>query len=203
MIPITKNTKPGTNKMNKDLTRKTSMPPIVIEDNHNSLKKDLQNNVKGRYTLKYTNNSTIIYVEEQNDYKELISSVNESKISYHTSRNEKSHAFVLRGLTTGITTEQIEEDIMHAYDIKAREIYKMSTKNRPLFLITDPAITLDFLKKHIRVVKNTRVVWELRKSTKSIIQCHNCQAWGHATANCGHPPKCLKYAENHHTRTCV
>lgn len=64
------------------------------------------------------------------DHKNLIDSIKASKVSYHTytSRAEKSHAFVLRGLTTGTTTEQIEEDLMISYDIKTREIYKMSTK---------------------------------------------------------------------------
>ncbi|CAH1111501.1 unnamed protein product [Psylliodes chrysocephalus] len=187
---VTKNNKTDNTETTKNLNIKTSMPPIVIEgrtENHNTLNKDLQNIVEGKYTIKYTSSFTIIYVEEPSDYLNLISSIKETKISYHTytSTTEKSHVFVLRELTTGITTEQIEEDLMHSYDIKVCEIYQMSTKNWPLFLlVTDPAITLDFLNKNIRVVENIRVVWELRKSTKSIIQYHNCQALGHATANC-------------------
>ncbi|CAH1110563.1 unnamed protein product [Psylliodes chrysocephalus] len=150
------------------------MPPIVVEgrtDNHNNLKKDLQSIVKGKYTIKYTSNSTILYLEDEQDHKNLLASFREAKISHHsyTSRAEKSHAFVLRGIAEGTTLEQIEEDLMLSYDIKIRDSYKMSTKNRPLFLIvTDPAITLDFLNKNIRVVENTRVVWELRKSVKRI-----------------------------------
>ncbi|CAH1107073.1 unnamed protein product [Psylliodes chrysocephalus] len=155
------------NKTNPTIPKKSTMPPIVIEgrtDNHNSLKKDLQSIVKGKYTIKYTSNSTILYLEELADHKNLLASFREAKISHHsyTSRSDKSHAFVLRGIAEGTTLEQIEEDLMQSYDIKIRDSYKMSTKNRPLFLIvTDPAITLDFLNKNIRVVENTRVIGNL------------------------------------------
>ncbi|CAH1098905.1 unnamed protein product [Psylliodes chrysocephalus] len=80
----------------------------------------------------------------------------------------------------------------------------MKTKNRPLYLIvTDPAITLDYLNRNVRVISNTRITWELRRSVKMIIQCHNCQLWGHATSNCGRASRCLKCAGDHHTRACL
>ncbi|CAH1099653.1 unnamed protein product [Psylliodes chrysocephalus] len=137
-----------------NVPRRAAMPPIVIEgktDNHSTLKTDLQNIIKGKYSIKYTNNSTIIYVEDKKDYTDLLDSVKESKISHHTytNRSEKSHAFVLRGLNTGTKIEDIVEDMIQSYDIKTREIFQMTTKYRPLFLIvTDPAITLDFLNKN-------------------------------------------------------
>ncbi|CAH1106445.1 unnamed protein product [Psylliodes chrysocephalus] len=150
--------KPPTTGANSTKTAKKSvMPPIVVEgttDNHANLKKDLKNIITGPYTVKYTTNSTILFVEKQQDYSDLITSIREAKIPFHTytSRAEKSHAFVLRGLTNGTEKEHIEEDLIQSYDIKPREIYQMSTKNRPLFLVvTDPAITLDFLNKNIMI----------------------------------------------------
>ncbi|CAH1114774.1 unnamed protein product [Psylliodes chrysocephalus] len=107
-------------------------------------------------------------------------------------------------MANGTDKELIEEDLIASYEITPKEIYKMSTKHRPLYLVvTDPAITLDYLNRNVRVIENTRVTWEMRRSTKSIIQCHRCQAWGHATSNCGRPPKCLKCAGDHLTNTCV
>lgn len=80
----------------------------------------------------------------------------------------------------------------------------MSTKIRPLFLvITDSSFTLDYMNKNARLVLNKRIVWKLRKSTKLVIQCHICQGWGHATSNCGRPPKCLTCARKRLTRICV
>lgn len=112
------------------------MPPIVVEgrtDNYNSLKKNLHNIVKGKYTVKYTSNSTILYLEEENDHNNLLASFREAKISHpsYTRRSKKSHAFVLRGIVKCTTIKQIEEDLMMSYDIKIRDSYKMSNKNRP------------------------------------------------------------------------
>lgn len=60
------------------------------------------------------------------------------------------------------------------YDIKARSIYKMNTKNCPLFLVvTNPTLTLDYFNKNARRVLYTRVVWELRKSVKQIVHTSN------------------------------
>ncbi|CAH1110659.1 unnamed protein product [Psylliodes chrysocephalus] len=189
--------------------KKSVIPPIVVDgrtDNHSSLTNDLKAIVKGKYSVKYTNTTTVLFTETMEDYESLLGSIKQAQIPHHTytSKLEKTHAFVLRGLVNVTEIEEIEEDLIASYEIKPREIYKMTTKYRPLFLVvTDPAITLDYLNKNVRVVENTRIIWELRKSTRSIIQCHRCQAWGHATSNCGRPPKCLKCAGDHLTRTCI
>lgn len=36
-----------------------------------------------------------------------------------------------------------------------------------------------------------------------VTQCHNCPMWGHVTSNCDRPPKYLKCAGDHLTRTCT
>ncbi|CAH1106720.1 unnamed protein product [Psylliodes chrysocephalus] len=175
-------------------------------ENHATLTKDLKAIIQGKYTVKYTNATTVIFTETLEDYEALLGSIKQAQISHHTYTNktDKTHAFVLRGLADGTEIEAIEEDLIASYEIKPKEIFKMTTKYRPLFLVvTDPAITLDYLNKNVRVVENTRIIWELRKSQRSIIQCHRCQAWGHATSNCGRPPKCLKCAGDHLTRTCI
>ncbi|CAH1115859.1 unnamed protein product [Psylliodes chrysocephalus] len=188
---------------------KVTMPPIVIDGktaNQNNLIKDLKALVKGEFSIKHTNYTTIIFVDNKEDHVRVLNNIKEEKLPHHTytSRDDKTHAFVLRGLAKGTKICDIEENLDEEHEIKVKAIYTMKTKDRPLFLvITDPAITIDYLNKNTRRVLYTRVTWELRKSTKIIIQCHNCQQWGHATANCGRPPRCLKCAGDHHTRTCT
>ncbi|CAH1107463.1 unnamed protein product [Psylliodes chrysocephalus] len=163
-------------------------------------------NSMGDFSVKHTNASTIIFVEDREDHSRVLSNIKAEKLSYHTytSYDDKSHAFVLRGLAEGTKVTDIIEDLEEEHEIKARNVFQMNTKERPLFLVvTDPAITLDYLNKNTRRILYTRVVWEMRKSTKAIIQCHNCQQWGHATSNCGRPSKCVKCAGDHHTRTCT
>ncbi|CAH1099549.1 unnamed protein product [Psylliodes chrysocephalus] len=189
--------------------KKPTMPPIVLDgvpEDHKGLTGVLRELIKGKFNVKYTNSSTIVFTEEKSDYDSVLANVKREEMAYHTytSKTDKSHAFVIRGLGDGTKIEDLEEDLMEEYEIKIRAAYRMTTKNRPLFLVvTDPSITLDYLNRNVRVVLYTRITWELRRSTKQIIQCHNCQAWGHATANCGRPSNCLKCAAGHHTKTCV
>ncbi|CAH1103854.1 unnamed protein product [Psylliodes chrysocephalus] len=119
----------------------------------------------------------------------------------YTSKADKTYAFVLRGMAKGTNINDIEDDLRDTYEIEAKETFLRTTKYGPLYLIvTDPAITLN---KNVRVIENTRVTWELRRAVKAIIKRHRCQAWGHATTNCGRPLKCSKCAGNHLTNTCA
>lgn len=56
--------------------------------------------------------------------------------------------------------------------------------------------------KH-RYLQHTRVFWERYKNKREIIQCKNCQRWGHATSNCHLKPRCVKCGADHMTRECV
>ncbi|CAH1115736.1 unnamed protein product [Psylliodes chrysocephalus] len=203
------NTKNPPRKVTTTPKNKTHMPPIIIDGktaSQNTLVNDIKAIVSGKFSIKHTNTPTILFLEEKEDHEKMVNIIKAEKLPYHTytNREEKTHEFVLRGLADGTKIEQIDEDLAEEYDIKARSIFRMNTKNRPLFLvITDPTITLDYLNKNARRVLYTRVVWELRKSVKQIVQCHTCQQWGHATANCGRQPKCVKCAGDHHTSTCL
>lgn len=189
--------------------KKSNMPPIVVDGqtkNQNTLIQDLRATVKGNFSVKHTANSTILFVDDRDDHNKVLKNIQEEKISYHTytTNEDKSHALVLRGLAKGTTISDIEEDLDIQYEIKTRSIFLMNTKNRPLYLVvTDPSLTLDYLNKNIRRVLYTCITWELRRSVQQIIQCRNCQRWGHATTNCGRPPRCLKCAGEHLTRTCL
>ncbi|CAH1103825.1 unnamed protein product [Psylliodes chrysocephalus] len=176
-LPIKGSSKTQKQARNTDKTKtksKDSIPPIVIDgstDNHTNLTKDLKEILKGKYSIKYTNATTVIFTESEEDYRSLLSNIKEAEIPHHTytSKADKTH---------------IEDDLRETYEIEAKETFLMTTNYRPLYLIvTDPAITLDYLNKNVRVIENTRVTWELRRAVKSIIQCHRCQAWGHATTN--------------------
>ncbi|CAH1105286.1 unnamed protein product [Psylliodes chrysocephalus] len=177
--------KPSSSKANKAPSippkQKSTMPPIVIDGktaNHTGLINDLKTFVTGEFSVKHTNYTTILFVDKKEDYDRVLTTIKADNIAYHTytSNNDKSHAFVLRGIAEGTKIKDIKENLDDEHEITAREIYQMNTKERPLFLVvTDPALTLDYLNKNTKRVLYTRVTWELRKSTKLIIQCHNCQ----------------------------
>ncbi|CAH1115896.1 unnamed protein product [Psylliodes chrysocephalus] len=152
------------NNQSKNAKTRKSMPPIVIDGktkDQTTLIKDLKEYVKGQFSVKHTNATTIIFVDEKDDHMRVINNIKAEKLAYHTytSSDDKSHAFVLRGLAEGTKIADIEADLEEEHEIKARSIFQMNTKERPLFLVvTDPAITLEYLNKNTRIVLHTRLV---------------------------------------------
>ncbi|RZC32758.1 hypothetical protein BDFB_014354 [Asbolus verrucosus] len=121
----------------------------------------------------------------------------------YTPAEEKTHAFVLRGLDQRPTPKEIAEDLENNYNLLADKIYEMKGTARPFYLVVmDKKITIDKLEKQIRIVLYTKVQWERHQNNKLIVQCHRCQEWGHATSNCHANPKSLKCAGPHLTREC-
>ena len=52
-------------------------------------------------------------------------------------------------------------------------------------------------------IDGTEVQWEvMKKSNKRITQCYRCQKWGHTSANCGLPPRCVKCSSTHDQGDC-
>lgn len=127
---------------------RNTMPPIVIDGkmaNQRDLLKDLKDIVKGEFSIKHINYTCIMFVENKEDHQRVLSNNKSENMPYHTytSRNEKSHAFVLKGLTEGTKIVDIEENLEEEHEIKPRAVYQIRTKERPLFLVvTDPVITL-------------------------------------------------------------
>ncbi|XP_056647253.1 uncharacterized protein LOC130451921 [Diorhabda sublineata] len=165
----------------------------------------LKENICKPFEIKYTNNSSIIFSKDIEDFENLKKALRVGKVQFHTysRRKDRAHAFVLRGLAEGLQIIDIKEELKKTYKIHIKDIFRMTTKGRPLYLVvTDSKVTLDFLNKNVKVVEHTRIQWEHRRETKPIIQCHICQQWGHATSNCGKTPRCLKCAGQHLTPEC-
>lgn len=81
------------------------MPPIVVDGktvNQTVLIKDVNAKIKGGFSVKNTNNSTILFVDDKDDHHRVLQSVREENIAHHTylHSHDKLHAFVLRGSRT-------------------------------------------------------------------------------------------------------
>lgn len=54
----------------------------------------------------------------------------------------------------------------------------------------------------IKALDHQAVYWRYYSNRSSIMQCKNCQRFGHGGANCFKPPKCIKCAEHHVSSEC-
>lgn len=196
----------------KAKNKKATLPPPIIIPNkdNNELIKQVRLIIHEagltQHSFKYTGNNInlclhhIDTIEQHNKARLLL---NNKRIPYYTFTNnqEKTHAFVLRELDHAPYIEQIKEALT-LLQIQTKESYNMKKTIRPFYLvITDPTTSLKELNSKASALLNTRVSWEIHRNRRGIIQCHRCQQWGHATANCTLPYKCLKCAAPHDTAT--
>lgn len=75
--------------------------------NQNTLIQDLRAKVKCDFNVKHTYNSTMLFVQEKEDHERVLQNIKGEKIAHvtYTSREDKSHAFVIRELANGITDQ--------------------------------------------------------------------------------------------------
>jgi hypothetical protein len=72
----------------------------------------------------------------------------------------------------------------------------------PMFIVTFQAGT--DLREIYKTTKlcHCIVKWERYKAKRPIQQCFNCQKFGHSSAYCGRPAKCVKCNKPHNTQDC-
>jgi hypothetical protein len=106
---------------------------------------------------------------------------------------------VLTGLDQRPAPKEIAEALLDE-NINVLEIYCMRGTNRPAYLVvTDKNYTLDTLE-NTKFLLSTRVRWERHINNQIFVQCHRCQRWGDATANCHSRAKYVKCAGDHLAR---
>lgn len=182
-------------------------PPIImkgIPDNHKNLVQELKSAIGEKFYIKYTKYNTNIYPQTLEAHKTLKAQLINNKREFYTYtlKCEKTHAFVMRGLQTQQLEETIKQELREIYNINATQVFQLKTKQNPTYMIVTPAnIKLKDLSK-VQFINHTRIYWERKTNNKKIIQCKNCQQWGHATMNCHSLPNCLKCGEEHATRDC-
>ncbi|CAH0562889.1 unnamed protein product [Brassicogethes aeneus] len=189
--------------------RKTPVPPIIVSakfDNHKDGVRAIKEVINGGFKIKYTKNNMILDIDKVEDYKLMLEALKDNEQEFHTYTLEadKSHAFIIRGMDApDVTTADIQE-ALEEKQVPVHNLYQLTTKFRPLFmLVTSPNVTLSYLNTEIKHLINTRVYWETRRQGRRVIQCHRCQGWGHATANCARAVRCMKCAKEHLTKTCT
>lgn len=80
---------------------------------------------------------------------------------------------------------------------------KITKIKLPLFFIDlEPAkINNNIFERNYLL--NTKIKIEEPYKQRTIVQCQNCQNYGHSKAYCSYPPRCVRCAVQHLTSTCT
>lgn len=206
------NNSSNSNKLNNTNSKQNkNITPLIVHgklSNTNQvreLRKIIDNTLKSGWATKHTADTLIIYPQNEAEKCELATILAEKGLDHHTHKNkeDKTHAFVLRGLDHDPDPAEILLDLKEL-GVKILNIFRMKNTKNPLYLIiTNKDHTLKELQEKIKFVCHTKISWERQHKKREIIQCRNCQLWGHGASNCRAKPNCLKCAEQHRTATCT
>lgn len=65
-------------KVEETKPKKNAMPPILLDGtttNHKQMIENLKTDIKGKFTIKHTNQSTIIFIDEPDDYYRVLNDI--------------------------------------------------------------------------------------------------------------------------------
>lgn len=94
----------NTNKTSINSRKKTNMPPIVIDvktANQNTLIQDIRQIVNSKFSIKHTNNSTILFVGEKTGHEKMVQNIRAEKVPFHTYTSNEEKNSRIRTKSTG------------------------------------------------------------------------------------------------------
>lgn len=127
---------------------------------------------------------------------------------YHTyqSYDDKAYRIVIRNLhpTTptveiGIAIEEIGFSVHQVINVR----HKTTKINLPILFVDLEIATINTDIFSLTSLLHTKVKIEEPHKRTDIIQCMNCQDYGHSRKYCSHTPRCDRCGEEHPTTYCV
>lgn len=160
------------------------------------------------FFVKSTSKNLKIQSINSDTYRSIIKYLKESKAEYHTfqAQEDKSFRIVVRNLHPSTPTVDIGIAIQEiGYTVRnvTNVLHKTTKNNLPIFFVDlEPAeINNDIF--HLNSLLNTKIKIEEPYKRRNIIQCINCQEYGHSKTYCAYPSRCVRCNSNHPTSACT
>lgn len=193
---------------------KVKIPPInVVNQNPGDMVRLIRAlGVSKFYIKSLPGKKHAILINEIEPYEEVKKCLTEANVKFftYTPKHLKNQTFVLKGLHQSENVDDILQCLKRCSSneldvIKVtRFTTRRSTANKavlPIFLVHISASSQSKHLVKIRRVNYQVVQWErLRKG--GILQCKNCQRFGHAAANCNMGYRCVKCDKSHEPGKC-
>jgi len=116
---------------------------------------------------------------------------------FHTNklRENKSFRVVIKNVYPIISTKNIKNELQKI-DYSVHQIINVLHKSPILFVDLERTETKKDIF-NINHIQHTHVNVEEPHKTHDIIQCQNCQEYGHSRPSCAYHPRCVRCGQNH------
>lgn len=160
------------------------------------------------FNFKSSANNLKISTTNPDSYREVIKYLKTGNAEYHTyqAREDKAFRIVIRNLHPSSSTSEVGaaiEDIGYSVRQVSNVTHKSTNCPLPIFFVDlEPAQINNEIFKLSSLI-HTRIKVEEPHKRREIIQCSNCQEYGHSKGYCAHPPRCVRCADFHPTSQCT
>jgi hypothetical protein len=188
-------------------------PPITLTATTNliQLQRQLKNVAKDDFELRNTKNGTRVITKSMTDFEAVKYYFSTHNLSFYSffPKSLKPVKAVLRHLPLNTPAEDISDglinlgfDVVCVKQMTTRRSPSEGTRDLPLFLITLPrtAKSQEVFKPNNLCHISIKV--EAYRAQSGLMQCHNCQQFGHVWANCRQPTGCMWCGGGHLRKDC-
>lgn len=192
--------------------KRTRLPPIVCsgELSPTALKdlKQLTPLFEAEFEARHTNSRAVFYMRTPKDHKQMVSFLLSKGVPLHswTLPEDRNARLVIRGLHIDTPITHIEEALAE-HNIQCTNISRMRSRGSdpvdwPLFLVTLAGTAQLQTALKISHLGRIKVTLEIFRGTLSVVQCFQCQGYGHTSHHCHERPICVKCAGDHRAADC-
>lgn len=186
-------------------------PPIFIREVLDSVRVNQQlTSLIGseNFLFKSSTNALKVQTTNPDSYRKTIHFLKEEKAQYHTFQPQEDKAFriVIRNLHPSTPTTEVGiaiEDLGFSVRHVANVLQKVTKNKLPMFFVDlEPATIIKDIF-NLSSLLHTKIKVEEPHKRKDIIQCHNCQEYGHSKKYCAYSPRCVRCGKNHSSSGCT
>lgn len=185
-------------------------PPIFIYGVHNlkPLTDMLDIHAKDKYFIKLIGNAQAkVQLSETKDYSTVIKVLKDKNTEFHSFQHKQDRKFrvVLRNMHPTVDMQELTKEIndhghtvLNIYNIK----HRINKTALPLFFVELAQSQNNKDIYNIEFLMKSRITFEPPHVKREVIQCLNCQRFGHSRNYCYRTPRCVKCAGEHLTKNC-
>jgi len=205
--PTTRSSQTPSNTINcEDAPSRTNLPtPIIVRGilDFIGIRDELVKLIgPENFFFKSSTYDLKIQTTKSDHYRVIIHFLKEKEAQYHTYqlREEKSYRVVIRILHPSTPTFDIGiaiEDKGYTVRQVTNVIHKTPKVKLPIFFIDLEPAEINKEIFNLTSLLHTRVKIEEPHIRKDIVQCLNCQEYGHSREYCAYPPRCVRCGKHH------
>ncbi|KAL4136392.1 hypothetical protein QTP88_007940 [Uroleucon formosanum] len=187
-----------------------SPPPIIVNGINDfvRLRSELIKLIGSEnFLFKSSTNNLKIITKNSDSYRSVVKFLNDQGAEYHTYQQRENKAFriIIRNIhpstptnEVGIAIQEIGFTVKQVVNVR----HKITKLALPIFFVDlEPAeINKDVF--HVTHILHTKIKIEEPHKRRELVQCFNCQKYGHSKTYCSHPPRCVGRAANHPSSSC-